>query len=548
MGIGKTTIEIARQHVQHLINLMREHIKQHPNLHYSTGQVEESSECPSNKHMLSWTGLDCPCFEKSPTYPVQSSLGIGLVVVPKGLLSNWWTDWRKAYYGGDCISDPTFNSAMQGKWGEAYKTEAGKVLNAFRMKFVMGHGDAKPSEGNNWTGELVKLASAPVVPGDLAKLADKQPQCVPKLENSSVLVLTTSASCVEHVLKKFVKKGSYEFTPPPTKARNGTVRQSAPRTAYKEYWELKVACFTRDECHKERLDSSTTLQLLLNNPFFRRQKQMHINPMSGTLITSGPIDIAYYLEAMKRDSWAQHPILKGWVKGEAIKEGRDWDAALGRRNLTPELAAKTVKKLLPLIEVLVLRFSPRTNFLSTGAIVTLPPNKYQEISCQIEPYWNEMLLKQKEVEDQQFREQEKKRKANWLQSRRKLKDYVGLKMESTTLHYRSRLYASFPYLWKMNQDLTKAGQDMLKLTQDEWQRQTKEKAWTSKNEPYLVNIQKIADSSGKLVAVKEIIKQFEDVRDKDNNLAKLVFCSNFLVGARVVYHVSSCLNENGFLY
>jgi hypothetical protein len=94
----------------------------------------------------------------------------------------------------------------------------------------------------------------------------------------------------------------------------------------------------------------------------------------------------------------------------------------------------------------------------------------------------------------------------------------------------------------MNQDLTKAGQDMLKLTQDEWQRQTKEKAWTSKNEPYLVNIQKIADSSGKLVAVKEIIKQFEDVRDKDNNLAKLVFCSNFLVGARVVYHVSSCLN------
>ncbi len=104
-------------------------------------------------------------------------------------------------------------------------------------------------------------------------------------------------------------------------------------------------------------------------------------------------------------------------------------------------------------------------------------------------------------------------------------------MESTILHYRSRLYTSFPYLQKMNQDLIKAGQDMLKLTQDEWQKQTKEKAWTSENELYLVNIQKIADLSSKLVTIKEIIKQFKDVRDKDNNLAKLVFCSNFLVGA-----------------
>jgi len=81
----------------------------------------------------------------------------------------------------------------------------------------------------------VKLANALVVPDDLAELADKQPQCVPKLENSSVLVLTTSTSYVEHVLKKFIKKGSYEFTPPPTKVRNGTIRQSAPRTAYREY-------------------------------------------------------------------------------------------------------------------------------------------------------------------------------------------------------------------------------------------------------------------------------------------------------------------------
>ena len=82
----------------------------------------------------------------------------------------------------------------------------------------------------------------------------------------------------------------------------------------------------------------------------------------------------------------------------------------------------------------------------------------------------------------------------------------------------------------------------MKLIQDEWQKQTKEKAWTSENKPYLVNIQKIVDLSGKLVTIKEIIKQFKDIWDKDNNLAKLVFCSNFLVSAQVVYHVSSYLN------
>ena len=47
------------------------------------------------------------------------------------------------------------------------------MLNPFIIKFIMGHGDVKASEGNNWTSKLVKLASALVVPNDLAELADK---------------------------------------------------------------------------------------------------------------------------------------------------------------------------------------------------------------------------------------------------------------------------------------------------------------------------------------------------------------------------------------
>ena len=47
--------------------------------------------------------------------------------------------------------------------------------------------------------------------------------------------------------------------------------------------------------------------------------------MSGTLLTTGPTDIAHYIQCMARASWKDHPVLRHWCKDEAIALGSDWD-------------------------------------------------------------------------------------------------------------------------------------------------------------------------------------------------------------------------------
>jgi len=117
----------------------------------------------------------------------------------------------------------------------------------------------------------------------------------------------------------------------------------------------------------------------------------------------------------------------------------------------------------PLIEALVLRFTPDSNFLGTGPVVVLPPNFYTEIECTHSEEWMARLEQDKQEEDYRYAKRERARRRDYIAKYGSDRNYVPLLHEGVTFHYRSRLYASFPYLL----DLKKSEDGNLKFTKAE---------------------------------------------------------------------------------
>jgi hypothetical protein len=75
--------------------------------------------------------------------------------------------------------------------------------------------------------------------------------------------------------------------------------QPRPKICLMTYYKLVIAALGHDEAHQDRLPTSYTMQVLNGKLFALSQnKHVHLNILSGTLITTGPSDIARYLKAM----------------------------------------------------------------------------------------------------------------------------------------------------------------------------------------------------------------------------------------------------------
>ncbi len=227
-------------------------------------------------------------------------------------------------------------------------------------------------------------------------------------------------------------------------------------------------------------------------------------------------------------------MLRNWTDGEAVALGRRWDKLVRDGKVKEEDSQDIIQRFKPLIEKVVLRFTPESNFLGTGPVVRLPPNHYAEIACQHSAYWTERLAQQKANEDQLFAERESRRKARWIALHGSDKGYPALRQDGAAFHYRSRVCASFPYLVELLYN-----QKQLKFTQQEWASRTSAGEWEGSDEPYLKHIHEIAESSGKLKVVGEKLEQWKDIIDGSNLPARLIFCSYFFVGARIIYLVCS---------
>jgi len=494
MGIGKTTIAIATCHIQHIFNLLYDEILKHPERHLPHDQPL-GAPCPSNQAIYKRFGFDCPCALSGVTSGVKASLGVHGVLAPLGLLGNWCKEWHACYADG--------NNAIT------------KESNPLGMKLVVAHASA-PAGNKTSDAQRDMLADE----DDLGDPDDHETTltCRPRVVNSRVFFVTTSNSCLSHLVQVFGR----------------TKRVKGRRTKTLSYTALVVSSVWRDESHKECLSTSTSVKVL-DGEFFRlpQNNGCHLNIMSGTLISSGPLDIAAYLGLMVRPAWTGHPVLARYCEDEMTKLGNRWNLLVrdGKANATASRAI--LEELRPVIEATTLRFTPKSNFRGAGPVVRLPPHRYLEVACTHSEEWEARLLKHKEEEDAAYTEREAQRRQDYLRTHSDDAGYTPLKEEGTTFHYRSRLVASFPYLL----DLTGNGGGALRLTEQEWSEN--QMRWHGAKEPYLKHIHEIAASSGKLLKIQEQIDTWRDTIDGEGKPARLIFASFFFVGARIIYLVRS---------
>jgi len=520
MGIGKTTIAIATCHIQHIINLIYDEIEKHPNQHIPDSSSDNKSVlCPSNMAIREKFGFDCPCSSLNPTWPIVKSLGINVVFSPLGLLRNWCKEWT------NCYADDNGEITNQS--------------NPLQMQLVLGHRNAKVSDHNALTPNKLELMRCYHV----QKEDDAAPRCAGRLENSQVMCITTTQSFQSQVVDRFAAAHTFTFQPEETlvKNRDGTSRVRKPREKSRQwpYWKLVVASVWRDEAHLDRLQTSPTIQVL-NRGFFKlkQNRGIHFNIMSGTLLTTGPTDIAHYISLMTKSTWTDHEVLQDWCNDRAIKLGKEWDQLVKSGTVNTESIQRIIHKLKPLIEALVLRFTPESNFLGTGPVIKLPPNYYEEVKCTHPESWTAKLEQDKEEEDREYTRKEVKRRKDHVEKYGHDRNYLPLRNEGVTFHYRSRLYASFPFL--MN--IRGLGGENLKFTEAEWDERRRAGYWQGIEEPYRKHIQEIATSSGKLAMIKQKINEWADFIDGEGLPARLIFCSYFFTGARIIYLVS-CLKN-----
>ena len=236
---------------------------------------------------------------------------------------------------------------------------------------------------------------------------------------------------------------------------------------------------------------------------------------------------------MANKYWSTHPILKDWRGNKAVQLGKDWDSLVRSGQAAEDEIQRIITTLKPLMEALVLRFTPESNFLDAGRVLKLPPNYYEEVACIHPDEWTAKLDQDRQEEDRKYALSEATRRRDHIAKYGNDKDYTPSVNEGVAFHYRSRLYASFPFLI----DMREQNGESLRFTESEWKEKAKEDTWVDDKEPYYKYIHQIAASSGKLTMIKKKIDEWDEFIDGEGLPARLIFCSFFFVGARIIYLV-----------
>jgi hypothetical protein len=329
-------------------------------------------------------------------------------------------------------------------------------------------------------------------------------------------------------------------------SRTGKTQQRQPKSVTKEsapFFQAIVGTVIRDELHLERNEGAKTITVLKTIRDLAAAAAMDppgLICMSGTPLTSGPLDLSYYVKAMVRPEWKRHPVLRNWMADEATQLGKKWDALCRSGQVSAQDSQECVAQFRPLVEELMVRFTTESNFLGTGPVVTIPQNVLANVECQLRGQWQLRLAQQKIEEDQRIREREQKRQDRYRhQHHGDMSGYQAAQHNRPSSYYRARLCASFPFLM----DLRDKDGHPLKLTEQEWLERTRggpaaEWVRETESDPYFAARKQIFNSSAKLTEIGCIWDKFRHTRDAEGELARLIFCSYFFTGSYILYLVS----------
>ncbi|TGO31766.1 hypothetical protein BHYA_0414g00020 [Botrytis hyacinthi] len=310
--------------------------------------------------------------------------------------------------------------------------------------------------------------------------------------------------------------------------------------------EYTVSSLWKDECHKEKGLESPTIQLIKRNDHLN-DPSVHLNPMSGTMITNGPNDIVEYLRWMRVDEWEDDASLASFDVDKLRSLGKEWDSKLKSNKVeeSSDIFKKVIKGVQPIIEATTLRFTPETNFLGTGPVVTLPPNYHSNIPCQHPLEWKEEMNLYNQGLDREYNAKEQKHRQAWKNKHRGGMDgYQPLSRQNTWLYYMARQYSNFPGLKGLHK--LDGADTPYRLTEKEWQehpvwrkeddsrnahnlnfRDEPDLPLSKSSEPYRRHLDVIVKSSNKLEEIRKKIDKFPNKR--------LIFASNFFTSARIMY-------------
>jgi len=519
MGIGKTTQAIAALHIQNIINHMREDIKFTRKKHWDAAKMNESDKCPMNKERVEKYGFDCPCWPKSPTFFIKQRLGIGMIMVPLGLLDVW------KYEFAQCA--PLNPDGSQ-------------------VRLAIAHHSSK-------TNEQISKADWDLLCGKETKRQDDNGIALAsyykaRVENGRVVVLTTTDSAESQFIKdrRNQQCNKTYITPPPTSRTNKDGKTQQVQGRAKEfksdvYQACVVSIIIKDEMHLRKTSTTKAIgQVQKAQQNNRQATDIALCLMTGTPLSSGPSDIADLVELMIAPSWKEDEVLKNWMGNELVQLGKEWDNIIKKDKL-PEKGQTEgiITKITPLVEKIILRVTTTSSFFGQPP-VKVPKNVYYEQVCVHEKKWANASNNLYAIEEKGIEARDKIRQDNYMKQHGDLEGFTPLSKNNTNLYYKSRLVASFPYLQALkNKDGTP-----LKLTQREWEEQTKGKDGANRwvdgkpgQDPYFDNINKICESSGKCHEIKKQLDNYKDVIDGEGKPARLIFCSYFYAGARILYLV-----------
>lgn len=490
MGLGKTTVTLVVHLLRHVINLAHADIERYPQNHYPA-----SPKCLATR-MSTELGIDCPCHPQSGSHWTRKLRGFTLNLIPRGVLKVWEDEAAACFTPVDNV----FHI-------EVWKAHGNSSLTDAQVKALKGGYSNKQSNVDD-AGRL----------------------CIPRLgvktTHSRYMILTTSHSVQSRVVNAFMHKRQINRSP------DARGRARVPLES-PLFFNAVIGMIVRDEFHLERNETSATIQALKNirsRASAVKSHQPSLMILSGTPITTGPSDISYYLRAMQRQRWAQHPVLRRYMNEEIIDLGKAWDVACRKGAMTEEKSQGIIAQFRPVVEELMIRFTHKTNFLASGAVVKLPECRFAVRMCAHDPEWTTRLSQQKQVEDEAMAKREAKRRATYYHKHRgNMTNYLPLAQQQANTYYRSRLYASFPALL----DIKDHSGQHLALTEAEWLENTRSGHWEAgtATDPYYHNREKIFASSGKLTEVQKIWTRFSSVIDAERRPARLILCSYFFAGA-----------------
>jgi hypothetical protein len=522
MGIGKTTMAFAIHWVQHCINRMWDDIEKNPHKHYSPELAvtdPEHTKCPSASSMKKEFGFDCPCHPDSPTHFVKQRYGISIGLVPLALVDTWKAEHKM------CFPDNT------------------------DQDITVAHGMGRVTE-EQW--ELLKGDEQELEYSDTEPDEPKYPAPSvwhPRLENGKCFVLSTEDSFLKYFTDSTHNQTSTVFTrsfTPKTEDGIPQPRQQKSGT-YDAISSCIVSLLFKDEFHNRKGPTIRCIECLVaEQPDYRIACVF----MSGTPITTGPKDLVGFVELMRWKGWKKHTVLKNW-RGTGLRDlATSWERLMAKQKKTiddEEEVAKIIKKMSPLVEALMVRFTVESNFLGR-TVVKAPKSVFKIWQCKHEDKWAKKANDISIDEIRQYEKKEAKRRREYEKKGLRA-EYKPLNKHNLNSYYRSRVIASFPFL----ADLKDENGDYLKLTAAEWQAHQEgkngAKKWISgtDSDPYSKNLDQICASSGKITRYKKILQAFSPRKfglDAEGKPTRHVICSYFFVVVHILKLVRHVLKSS----